>query len=84
VKYTLVCWKDEGWYVGRLEELPGVFSQGKTLDELMANIGDACRLLLEDDEEPPLDGRGVPARPSQPPALRVQLMARSPDDLPPA
>ncbi|MEJ2314753.1 MAG: type II toxin-antitoxin system HicB family antitoxin [Nitrospirota bacterium] len=52
-KFTLEYWKDEGWYVGRLREVPGVFSQGETLDELEANIRDAYRLMVE-EEEPPL------------------------------
>jgi predicted RNase H-like HicB family nuclease len=50
--FTLEYWSDEGWYVGRLKEVPGVMSQGETLDELQENIRDAYRLLLEDDELP--------------------------------
>jgi hypothetical protein len=34
-------WIDEGWYVGRLREVPGVFSQGVSLQELEENIRDA-------------------------------------------
>lgn len=48
MKFTLVYGKDDGWYVGRLQEIPGVISQGETLDELKENIADAYRLLLED------------------------------------
>jgi predicted RNase H-like HicB family nuclease len=36
--FVLEYWQDEGWYVGRLKGLPGVFSQGKTLSELEDNI----------------------------------------------
>jgi predicted RNase H-like HicB family nuclease len=39
--YTLEYWIDEGWYVGRLREVPGVFSQGVSLQELEENIRDA-------------------------------------------
>ncbi|MCF6287561.1 MAG: type II toxin-antitoxin system HicB family antitoxin [Candidatus Hydrogenedentes bacterium] len=35
------CWLDDGWYIGRLKEVPGVFSQGETLVELEENIRDA-------------------------------------------
>ena len=42
-------WQDEGWYVGRLKGLPGVFSQGKTLSELEENIQDAYRNMVEDE-----------------------------------
>ena len=45
---TLEYWKDDDWYVGRLREVPGVFSQGQTLKELEDNIRDAYKLILED------------------------------------
>lgn len=48
--FTLEYWKDDGWYVGRLKEIPGVFSQGETLQELEDNIRDAYRLMKEDTE----------------------------------
>jgi predicted RNase H-like HicB family nuclease len=53
--YTLEYWLDEGWYVGRLKEVPGVFSQGETIEELESNIKDAYRLMMEDAEEPPFE-----------------------------
>ena len=31
---TLEYWQDDGWYVGKLKEIPGVFSQGQDLAEL--------------------------------------------------
>ena len=49
--FTLEYWRDEGWYVGRLKEVPGVFSQGPTLDELKENILDAYNLMTEEEEE---------------------------------
>ncbi|HIE14931.1 TPA: type II toxin-antitoxin system HicB family antitoxin [Candidatus Bathyarchaeota archaeon] len=50
--FTLEYWVDEGWYVGRLKEVPGVFSQGESLEELEENIRDAYRLMVK--EEVPL------------------------------
>lgn len=32
--FTLEYWLDDGWYVGKLKEVPGIFSQGETLQEL--------------------------------------------------
>ena len=32
--FTLDFWTDDGWFVGKLREVPNVFSQGKSLDEL--------------------------------------------------
>jgi predicted RNase H-like HicB family nuclease len=52
--YTLEYWSDDGWYVGRLKEVPGVFSQGETLLELEENIQDAFRMVMETQEAPPV------------------------------
>ena len=48
IKFTLEYWKDDDWYVGRLREVPGVFSQGETIRELETNIRDAYRLVLKE------------------------------------
>lgn len=50
--FTLEYWPDDGWYVGRLKEVPGVFSQGKTLEELEENIRDAYQLMSEEEALP--------------------------------
>jgi predicted RNase H-like HicB family nuclease len=44
---TLEYWIEDGWFIGRLKEIPSVFSQGETLEELEENIRDAYRLMLE-------------------------------------
>lgn len=49
--FTLQYWKDDDWYVGRLKEVPGVFSQGASLEELEENIQDAYQLMMEEEEE---------------------------------
>jgi predicted RNase H-like HicB family nuclease len=46
--FTLEYWIDESWYVGRLREVPGVFSQGESLEELEENIRDMYRLMIEE------------------------------------
>jgi predicted RNase H-like HicB family nuclease len=51
--FILEYWLDDGWYGGRLRGVPGVFSQGETLDELEANIREAYQLMLEDEEPAP-------------------------------
>jgi predicted RNase H-like HicB family nuclease len=38
--FTLEYWQDDGWFVGKLRELPNCFSQGETLRELEENIQD--------------------------------------------
>ena len=47
-RFTLEYWIDDGWYVGRIKEVPGVFSQGSTLAELEENIADAYKMVLEE------------------------------------
>lgn len=46
VRFTLEYWRDGQWLVGQVREVPGVFSQGRTLRELEENVGDAYRLML--------------------------------------
>jgi predicted RNase H-like HicB family nuclease len=48
-EFTLEFWEDDGWFVGKLKEIPGVFSQGETLQELEANIADAYQLMSQDN-----------------------------------
>jgi len=53
-EFTLEYWQDDGWYVGRLKEVPGVFSQGETLTELEHNIEDAYQVVMSSSPiEPP-------------------------------
>ncbi|MGA3203385.1 MAG: type II toxin-antitoxin system HicB family antitoxin [Bryobacteraceae bacterium] len=49
--FTLEYWPDDGWYVGRLKEVPGAVSQAETLSELEENIRDAYQLVTEDTQE---------------------------------
>ncbi len=46
--FTLEYWLDEGWYVGRLRQVPGVFSQGETFDELRENIQEVYQPIMEE------------------------------------
>jgi predicted RNase H-like HicB family nuclease len=56
-KFTLEYWIDDGWYVGRLKEVPGVFSQGADLPELEENIKDAYQKVAADRDDflPPVE-----------------------------
>jgi predicted RNase H-like HicB family nuclease len=51
-QFTLEYWQDGPWVVGRLLEVPGVFSQGKTLDELGENIREVFDLMVSQDRPP--------------------------------
>ena len=52
--FTMEYWQDDGWYVGHLKEVPGVFSQGETLEELEENLRDAYELVRSDLGPPPV------------------------------
>ena len=52
-RFTLEYWVDDEWLVGRLKEVPGVFSQGETLDELEENIREVYHLMMSEVEMMP-------------------------------
>ena len=44
---TAVYQKQGDWYLGWVEEIPGVNTQGRTLRETKANLKEALLLILE-------------------------------------
>ena len=52
--YTAVVHREEDWYVAECPEV-GVVSQGKTLDEAIANLKEATELYLEEFPPPPYE-----------------------------
>ena len=49
ITVTMVYWKSERFWLGKLLEHPEVMTQGETIEELEENLRDAYRLLLLDD-----------------------------------
>jgi len=47
LQFTAVIKKDSGWWIGWVEEIPGVDSQGKTKAELIKNLRSALSEALE-------------------------------------
>ena len=45
--YTAVIQQHEDWWIGWVEEVPGVNSQGQTREELLDNLRDALDEMLE-------------------------------------
>jgi predicted RNase H-like HicB family nuclease len=45
--YTAVIQQDGDWWIGWVEEVPGVNSQGRTREELLDNLRDALEEALE-------------------------------------
>lgn len=48
-KFTLVYWKGEKYWLGKLIEHPEIMTQGETLEELENNIREAFYLMNFDD-----------------------------------
>ena len=46
-EFTAVIEKKERWYIGTVEEIPGVNTQGRTLAELRRNLKEALVLVVE-------------------------------------
>jgi predicted RNase H-like HicB family nuclease len=52
MKLTLIVKKGKnGYLIGQIKEIPAVFTQGLTIDELKENIADALEMYLEDVRE---------------------------------
>ena len=51
--FILEYWNDDGWLVGRLKGIPGVFSQGETIEELEENIREVYQLMTTEEEPAP-------------------------------
>jgi len=48
-KMTMIYWKGEKFWLGKLLEHPEIMTQGKTLKELEENIKNAYRLMVMED-----------------------------------
>jgi len=58
--FTAVIKQDEDWWIGWVEEVPGVNSQGRTRDELVANLQSALREALEMNRQEALNQAEAP------------------------
>jgi len=48
-KLTMVYWRGEKFWLGKLMEHPEIMTQGETVEELEENIKDAYRSMVMDD-----------------------------------
>ena len=46
--FVIVERDEDGMYVGEVPNLPACYSQGRTIDELMANMREVIELCLEE------------------------------------
>ena len=49
--FTAVIKRDGPWWIGWIEEIPGVNSQGETREELLANLRSALNEAIEMNRE---------------------------------
>lgn len=50
-KYTAIIQQSGAWWIGWIEEIPGVSSQGKTREELVENLRSALADMIEINRE---------------------------------
>ena len=48
-KLTMIYWKSDKFWLGRLREHPEIMTQGRTLKELEENMRDAYQLMVMED-----------------------------------
>ena len=48
-KLTMVYWKGDKFWLGKLMEHPEIMTQGETVEELEENLKDAYRSVMMDD-----------------------------------
>jgi predicted RNase H-like HicB family nuclease len=48
-EFTAVFEKHGRWYIGYVEEIPGVNTQGRTLSEVRENLKEALQLILAEN-----------------------------------
>ncbi|MBF0564350.1 MAG: type II toxin-antitoxin system HicB family antitoxin [Nitrospirae bacterium] len=49
MKMTMIYWKEENFWLGKLLEHPEIMTQGLTLEELEENLKEAYILMVLDD-----------------------------------
>jgi predicted RNase H-like HicB family nuclease len=47
IEYTAIITKDEDWWLGWVEEIPGANAQEKTKEELIISLQEAVKDIIE-------------------------------------
>lgn len=48
-KLTMIYWKSQKFWLGKLKEHPEIMTQGRTLKELEENLRDAYQMMVMED-----------------------------------
>ena len=46
---TMIYWKGDKFWLGKLKERPDIMTQGETLEQLEENLRDAYRMMAVED-----------------------------------
>ncbi len=46
---TMIYWKSDKFWLGKLKEYPEIMTQGETLSELEENLKDAYNMMIMED-----------------------------------
>ena len=47
IEYTAIIKKDEDWWIGWIEEIPGANAQERTKEELLISLREAAKDIIE-------------------------------------
>ena len=59
-KLTMVYWRGDKFWLGKLMEHPEIMTQGETVEELEENIKDAYRSMVMDDVPEKFEVKQIP------------------------
>jgi predicted RNase H-like HicB family nuclease len=48
-KLTIIYWKGEKYFLGKILQYPEIMTQGENLEELLENLKDAYKLMIYED-----------------------------------
>ncbi len=48
-RFTMVYWKEDKFWLGKLLEYPEIMTQGESIEELEENLRDAYKMMVMDD-----------------------------------
>jgi predicted RNase H-like HicB family nuclease len=51
-RLTMIYWKSDKFWLGKLQEYPEIMTQGETLEELEENLRDAYHEMVLEDVPP--------------------------------
>jgi len=58
-RLTLIYWKSDQFWLGKLQEYPEIMTQGETLEELEENVRDTYHLMVTDDVPEGYQTKGI-------------------------